>query len=397
MQKKRIHTKKILIINIVLGYLTFFLNISCAFGDPFKGRIETQEKIEKEQSEKEKSEIFTGTTDTLNRNDVLKMTVSKVLDASLVKENEEFFAEVTEDVEAKDGIIIPKGTVAHGCIKKAEKAKNFSRNGVLELNFDYVITPDGKEIPIKGKMSTKLHPIASASDTIANNIVYTTAGGVAGGLLALSMFGVGGAISSQGTTIAGGAALGSSVGLAISLYHKGKDVLISPGDEIQVKLSSSAKLPVYKKTAFLNPEQNLNGLDVKISDINYKKDLYGEVDKVVLSLSILNMSDEIFSPFDVALVNDAGTAYYPDIFDGAQLFGRLKQGDKFEGKIPFSVDDLKNNFWLTFYDNNTKEVVAKISLDNAYKEISNKSKKQNKKMLKKKDSFYKDYNPFDYN
>lgn len=45
-----------------------------------------------------------------------------------------------------------------------------------------------------------------------------------------------------------------TVGLAMSLYRKGKDVLIAPGDEIRVKVSSSMSLPVYKDSALKQDE-----------------------------------------------------------------------------------------------------------------------------------------------
>lgn len=37
------------------------------------------------------------------------------------------------------------------------------RQAWINLDFDYLVTPDGREIPIEGKMSTKLHPVAEAS------------------------------------------------------------------------------------------------------------------------------------------------------------------------------------------------------------------------------------------
>ena len=381
--------KKILIISLISLYASGSLSAVCALEDVFKGHIEEQNS-----TEKEKNKLYTGSIDKLDHNDILKMTVSKVLDANNSKENDEFFAEVTDDIEAKDGILIPRGTIAHGYVKRVSNAKNFSRNGLLYLHFDCLITPDGQEIPIKGTMSTRLHPIKAASEAIVYNLAYTTAGGAAGGLLALSFAGVAGTVSSQGCIIAGGAAIGGSAGLAMALSHKGKDVAISPGDEILVKISTTTQLPVYKKTAFPQQELKTKELEVKINDINYKKDSYGQVNKMVLSLFILNKTGYDFSVSDIALLNAAGTAYYPDTFDTERPFSEIKSGAEFKGEIPFSVDNLKNEFWLTFYENKSRRVISEISLDNFYKEVSSKTRKQNEKLLKKKKDFYKDYNPF---
>lgn len=366
-----------------------FSNSAWALENVFQGRVEHQNS-----EKKEKNELYTGEIDTLNHKDILKMTVSKVIDAKSAKENDEFFAEVSDDVESKDGILIPRGTIAHGTIKKIAAAKNFCRNGQIDLKFDCLITPDGKEIPIQGKMSTRLHPIQAASETAVYNLAYTTAGGVTGGLLALSFAGMAGTVSSQGCIVAGGAAIGGSAGLAMALSNKGKDVEIAPGDEILVKVHTNSQLPVYKKTAFPQRELITKDLEIKIANIKYKKNDYGEASKMVLSVSISNKTKYDFSISDIALVNSAGVAYYPDVFDSESPFSGIKSGEDFKGEIPFSLDNMKNKFWLTFYDAKNRAIVSEISLDNAYKQVSNKTRKQNEKLLKKKRDFYKDYNPF---
>lgn len=383
--------KKIFLLNFIFFCIFIIGSKTFAADGLFHGRVEEKDKLKKEQNE-----FFTGETYKLDKKDALKMTVSKVLDGSDVKENDEFFAEVTEDVEGNGGIIIPRGTVAHGYIKRVETAKRFCRNGALDLGFDYIVTPDGKEIHIDGKMSTRLHPVKATSDVIASNLVYATAGGVTGGLLALGMAGMVGTVSSQGAVIAGGAALGGTAGLSLAFYHKGKDVLISPGDEITVKVFSTEKLPVYKKTAFPQKEITLQGLNVKITDVTYKKGLYDAVDEIILTLSVSNDTKNTFSIYDMALVNKAGTVYFPNTFnDETKVFTELKGGEKFNGNIPFSVDDVKNRFWLTFYDHNTRKVVSETSIDNAYKGVSDKKHKENNKLLKKKNDYFKEYSPYE--
>ena len=386
--------KKILSLMFICTYFAGgFLNLAVASDVVFKGRAEAADNAKEKSTQ---SELFTGSIDKLDSKDVLILTVSKVLDGSVSKENEEFFAEVANDVEGNDGVIIPSGTVAHGRIKQVAGAKRLGRDGALDLDFDYLITPDGREIPIKGKMSTRLHPALAASKIVATDIGYTALGGAAGGFLALNCFGLNSAIASQGSTVAGGAAVGGAIGLGVALYRKGKDVLISPGDEIRIKINSSVPLPVYKKTALLQHELKLEGLGVKISDVSYEKDAYGEVGIITLALAISNMTNTTFSIFDLALVNDYKTAFYPSVFgDTEAMFSELKPGDKVEGTITFSVDNVKSKFWLTFYDRKNKKAVAEISLNNAYRKISDKSKKHNEKFFKKKTNFYKEESPFD--
>ena len=134
-------------------------------------------------------ELFTDKKDTLDKKDVIEMTVSQVLDGSFSLEGDEFFAEVTSDVMGDKGVIIPKGTVAHGTIIQTSEAKRLGRDGHLSLSFDYLVTPDGREIPIEGKMSTKLHLVRGAANIIATDVGYTAVGGVAGGLFAIQALG----------------------------------------------------------------------------------------------------------------------------------------------------------------------------------------------------------------
>ncbi len=312
------------------------------------------------------------------------MTVSQVLDSTLSFEGDEFFAEVTSDVGDNGNVIIPKGTVAHGRIVQKSDAKSLGRPGWIELDFDYLMTPDGREIPIEGRMSTKLHPVAQTGKIIAENAGMTAVGGVAGGFLALNWLGLEAAIASQGYTVAGGAAVGGVIGLGYALKRKGHEALIAPGDEIRVKINSSVPLPVYKDTALQQHELFYPGLEIRISDIAHEKDPFGEVNTVTITLLISNMSDKSFSGLDLALVNDYNAVFHPSVFgDTKIMFKTIKPGDKVAGRISFAVDNVNRKFWLTFYDRRNGKALSKISIDNAYKNVSARTKRKNEKIRTK--------------
>lgn len=371
--------------------LTMMLANTALADMPYQGHAEFDEQYTAPDEK-----LFTGKTEYLEKKDVIEMTVSQVLDGSYSLEGDEFFATVTSDVLGDKGVIIPKGTVAHGTITQTSEAKRLGRDGHLSLSFNYLVTPDGREIPIEGKMSTKLHPLKAATKIVATDVGYTAVGGVAGGLFALQALGLEAAIASQGYTVAGGAALGGTIGLGMSLYRKGKNVLIAPGDEIKVRILSNVELPVYKEEALQKQEMNYPGLDIRIANILYEKDPFGEVNTITLSLSISNMSKKAFSGMDLALVNDYNTVFNPSIFgDTKLLFSQLKPGDRYAGKISFSVHNVKQSYWLIVNDRATNKPIAKISLDNAYKNVSKDVKKRNDKMKQGKKNFYKEESPFD--
>ena len=93
---------------------------------------------------------------------------------------------------------------------------------------------------------------------------------------------------------------------------------------------------------------------------------------------------------DINLTNDMQQVFYPSAFgDTSLMFHQIKPGDRIIGKMSFSVNDVKGNYWLTFRDRMTKNELAKISLDNAYKGISKRQKKRNEKIRAKKANLYR--------
>lgn len=360
---------------------------TCVYAEVLEGHAEKTDVYEQQLQK----ELFTGQVEHLERKDVINMTVSQVLDSNINMEGDEFFAEVTDEVKGDTGVIIPKGTIAHGRISQTGDAKRLGRQAWISLDFDYLVTPDGREIPIEGKMSTKLHPIAETSKIVVQDVGYTLAGGAVGGFMALNWLGLEAAIASQGYTVAGGAAIGGAIGLGMALIRKGHDVLIAPGDEIRVKINTSVPLPVYKESALKQHEMFYPGLDINISDIKHETDPFGEVNTITLTVMISNMSDKTFSGLDMALVNDYNSVFRPSIFGDTKLmFKQIRPGDKFAGRVSFAVDNVNRSFWLTFYDRRKGTALTKISLDNAYRNVSEKTKKKNQKLRKRKTNFKKE-------
>lgn len=371
----------------ILCLLFFTLTNTCAYAEVLQGHAEKTDQFEQQLQQ----DLFTGKIEHLERKDIIDMTVSQVLDSSINLEGDEFFAEVTSNVKGDKGVIIPKGTIAHGKITQTGDQKRLGRQAWLELDFDYLITPDGREIPIEGKMSTKLHPIAETGRIVAQDVGYTLAGGAIGSFMALNWLGIEAAIASQGYTLAGGAAIGGAIGLGMALIRKGGDVLIAPGDRIRVKINTTVPLPVYKDTALMQHELFYPGLDIQISDIKHEKDPFGQANTITLTIMISNMSDKTFSGLDMALVNDYNSVFRPSIFgDTKIMFRQIKPGDRFAGRVSFAVDNIDRKFWLTFYDRRKGNALTKISIDNAYIKVSDKRKKKNEKLRKRKTNFKKE-------
>ena len=359
--------KKIIAIFILLG-LSFSDGLLIAQAqEPFKGYIE-----ETDVKNKENDKIFTKEKEKLEGNKVVELTVSQVLAGTTSVEGDEFFAEVSEDVLAGSGVLLPKGTVAHGIIRNIVDPKRMGRDGYIELSFDYLITPDGREIPIQGEMTSKLHPAKSVAKVAGENIAYTAVGGVTGALAALEIAGIPGAVASQGYTLAGGAAIGGLIALGMSFFRKGSDVLISPGDEIKVKIVSSEPIQVMTHESVRQDELEYEGLEVDISDVFLEKDPFDHLNTISLDLIIKNNSKSDFSSFDIELVNDLHNSYHPSIFSdykNSLAMKTIKKGENVSGILSFSVDNPNRQHWLVFYDRRNHKPLAKISIDNAIKDL----------------------------
>lgn len=376
-------------LSILIMFLFLLSNLEC-YADILRGSV--MESVEQPLP----TETFTGEYKKIDEKQVIELTVDKVIDTNFSIEGDEFFAKVTNDV-GKNGVVLPKGTVAHGVIYQTKEAKRLGRNGSISLNFDYLITPDGRKIPIEGGMSTKLNPVKEFGKIVATDVGYTTVGGLVGGWYALNLFGLEAAIASQGYTVAGGAAIGGTVGLAMSLWRKGKNALITPGDQIKIKLKTAVTLPVYKDEALLQEEMKYDGFNVEITNVQYEKDPFGEPNTITLTLKIENLSDKTFSGMDITLSNEFNQVFYPSVFGNTNLmFEQIKVGDRLIGKISFSVHDVKGTYWLTFKDRLTKKELVKVSIDNAYKGVSNRTKRKNERVSKKKANLYRTRDFEDY-
>lgn len=357
---------------ILSGTILLSLLISnSVFAEPLKGSVT-------EEGQFQENEMFTGESDTLDSKDTVKMTVSHVINGSINEAGDEFFAEITEDIGGKKGVIIPKGSIVHGVIQMIEDPKKLNRNGYIVTAFDYLVTPDGRQIPIQGNLSTKENLAKGTIKNVAQHAGVTLVTGALGGLMSINILGLEAAIASHGMTAAGGAAIGGAIGLISMMNKKGQVVNLKPGDEFEIKMLGEIDLPVFSENAFKEDDLYIDGLNVDIISAKYTKDPFGEDNFITLNLKIENNSDIDFYPFDIALMDDIKKIYYPSPFtDNDIWFSTIKSGQKAIGKMSFSVSNKKNKHWLVFMDRGTKKPIAKYSIESLL--MAGKDKKTRKK------------------
>lgn len=63
-------------------------------------------------------------------------------------EGAEFTAIMLNDQTSDSDVILPMGSLVRGTIKKIEAPKRFSKGAVVYLDFDHVVTPNGRQLPL---------------------------------------------------------------------------------------------------------------------------------------------------------------------------------------------------------------------------------------------------------
>ncbi len=169
-----------------------------------------------------------------------------------------FVATILNEQTAGSNVVLPAGTVVRGSINEVKTAKCFSRGAKLYLDFDHVVTPTGRQVPLDMAVAKfdniyydgGLYKNLGYGEAVKNNYEKAAsmtknateygmkAGESAPGIqyLTAPLCAVGGFFGGAGYFI------GNSVA---DMFRKGQDVYINTGDIINVKLVNPIDIPVY--------------------------------------------------------------------------------------------------------------------------------------------------------
>lgn len=169
-----------------------------------------------------------------------------------------FVATLLNEQAVDSSVVLPVGTVVRGSILDIKTAKYFSRGAKLYLDFDHVVTPTGRQIPLEMAVAQydkifydgglyKNLGYGEAIKANYNKAVELTknateygkkAGESAPGIqyLTTPLCAFGGFLGGAGYFI------GDSVA---DIFRKGQDVYINTGDIMDVKLVNPIDIPVY--------------------------------------------------------------------------------------------------------------------------------------------------------
>lgn len=296
----------------------------------------------------------------------LDMALTTTINTSTIQMGDEFFAKITRDYSVDGAVVIPKGTLIHGVCNERVEPGRLGRNGSMTTRFDYLITPDGREIPIEGKYSNKDSNLKRSAKLAAKGLGYSAVGGVIGAMMVMKYGGLAAVAASNGYALAGGAAIGGAIGLGTALAKKGKHQIITPGAELAIKLQEPIVLPSMTMPDPTAENFMPSGMKVTVLALHVGNDPFGEPTELTLTVDIVNKTPNTFTTFDIALEDEHGSTFYPSPFGDTGLwFQQLKPNSRMVGYLSFSVDNPRLQHHLTFYKRYTREAVARIALTDA--------------------------------
>lgn len=106
---------------------TLFLTVQMSLAAPFNGNAKTKR-------------IPAGTK--------LELKMLNGIDTATTSTGNSFSAMLLTDQTADDDVILPSGSIIRGDIKGLALPKRMSKGAVLYLNFDHVVTPNGRQLPL---------------------------------------------------------------------------------------------------------------------------------------------------------------------------------------------------------------------------------------------------------
>lgn len=78
----------------------------------------------------------------------LQLKMLNGLDSSVNATGNSFSAMLLTDQTADDDVILPSGSIIRGDIQGIVQPKRMSKGAILYLNFDHVVTPNGRQLPL---------------------------------------------------------------------------------------------------------------------------------------------------------------------------------------------------------------------------------------------------------
>ena len=188
----------------------------------------------------------------------LNLEAASTVTTELLRKGDMFSAYLTQDVYVDDVVVLPKGTIVRGNTADVVRKKRLSKSAILYLNFDHIVAPNGKQLPIRAGISSHmkltndggiggggykeafLENADKSGEIIAKSVDWGVNSGeelFKGGKFLITPF------AALGGTVAGaGYLIGDSIA---DLFRKGQTIVITKGQRLTIMLIEPLDVPIY--------------------------------------------------------------------------------------------------------------------------------------------------------
>ncbi len=179
------------------------------------------------------SNSLKGYVASINSGTKLNIYLQSAINTSNAVEGDRVIAVLSSDLKYNGVTVIPQGSMVYGILTKARHATYGSRNGRVVIDFNQIVTPDGKTYNID---TEKVDFTVTNEGKVASVASNAAVGAVVGALAGLLF----GAMSGN---VGAGAAIGAGVGaggaLVSSTAERGVDAEIPSFTEMEIVLTKS--------------------------------------------------------------------------------------------------------------------------------------------------------------
>lgn len=313
-----------------------------------------------------------GSTETIPEGTPLQLTVTSSLNSELAQNGDPIRAVVSADLKDSSGnkILLPGKWEVVGHVSRVEGRKRLGRDGYIEIKFDKLVSPDGKwEVPLDASASTKESTAKTVVKQAATTTGYAAVGAIGGSIISVQLTGIPLAVATHGLSVAAGAALGGTVGVAAALRRKGDILCAFPGDEINIRLPAPIVLPGFKQEIVPSkaPIPKMEGLNIIVKKYQFNPFPFGDKKSRLLSVTFLveNHTNKEYSFGDFAVVCNRNHSYLPyaDTQNFKQRLKKVGPNAVQEATITFQVGAPRLKYSLVLLEGGRANILSQVAIN----------------------------------
>lgn len=201
------------------------------FNDNEPDYSHSQTQTTAQNSQRQNSNTYKGYVANVESGTKINIYLQSAINTSSAVEGDRVIAVLTDDLTYNGYVVAPQGSLVYGILTKARHATYGSRNGKVVIDFNQLVTPEGKTFNIETEKIDFTVTNEGKVSRVASNVAVGAAVGVLTGLLV-------GALSGHvGPAAAIGAGVGAGGALIGGVAERGVDAEIPSFTEMEITLT----------------------------------------------------------------------------------------------------------------------------------------------------------------